>query len=62
MYLNFEQNNESMALNVLFLSKDKLYSDLCKITILHKSEYNLERETKVLFLMMMIIKNIIILW
>ena len=55
MYLNFEQNNESMALNVLFLSKDSE-----EITILYKSEYNLERENKVLFLMMMIMKNIIL--
>ena len=43
---NFEQNNESIALNVLFLSK---YSE--EITLLYQSEYNLEREKKVLLLM-----------
>ena len=43
---NFEQNNESIALNVLFLSKDSE-----EITLLYKSECNLERENKVLFLM-----------
>ena len=43
---NFEQNNESIALNVLFSSKD---SD--EITLLYKSEYNLERQNKVLLLM-----------
>ena len=36
---NFEQNNESIALNVLFSSKDSE-----EITLLYKSEYNLERE------------------
>ena len=36
---NFEQNNESIALNDLFLSKDSE-----EITFLYKSEYNLERE------------------
>ena len=34
---NFEQNNESIALNVLFSSKDSE-----EITLLYKSEYNLE--------------------
>ena len=43
---NFEQNNESIALNVLFSSKDSE-----EITLLYKSEYNLERENKVLLLM-----------
>ena len=43
---NFEQNNESIALNILFLSKDSE-----EITLLYKSEYNLERENKVLLLM-----------
>ena len=43
---NFEQNNESIALNVLFSSKDSE-----EISLLYKSEYNLERENKVLFLM-----------
>ena len=33
---NFEQNNESIALNVLFSSKDSE-----EITLLYKSEYNL---------------------
>ena len=43
---NFEQNNESIALNVLFSSKDSE-----EITLLYKSEYNLERGNKVLLLM-----------
>ena len=43
---NFEQNNESIAINVLFSSKDSE-----EITFLYKSEYNLERENKVLLLM-----------
>ena len=43
---NFEQNNESIALNVLFSSKDSE-----EITLLYKSEYNLEQENKVLLLM-----------
>ena len=43
---NFEQNNELVALNVLFSSKDNE-----EITLLYKSEYNLERENKVLLLM-----------
>ena len=45
---NFEQNNKSTALNVLFSSKDSE-----EIKLLYKSEYNLERENKVLLLMMM---------
>ena len=43
---NFEQNNESIAINVLFSSKDSE-----EITLLHISEYNLERENKMLLLM-----------
>ena len=43
---DFEQNTESVALNILFLSKDSE-----EITLLYKSEYNLERENKVLLLM-----------
>ena len=43
---NFEQSNESIAINVLFPSKDSE-----EITLLYKSEYNLERENKVLLLM-----------
>ena len=43
---NFEQNNESIALNILFLSKDSE-----EITLLYKSEYNLEQENKLLLLM-----------
>ena len=43
---NFEQNNESIALNVLFSSKDSE-----EITLLYKSKYNLEQENKVLLLM-----------
>ena len=42
----FEQNNESIALNVLFSSKDS-----GEITLLYKSEYNLQQENKVLLLM-----------
>ena len=42
----FEQNNEPIGLNVFFSSKDSE-----KITLLYKSEYNLERENKVLLLM-----------
>ena len=34
---NFEQNNESITLNILFLSIDSE-----EITLLYKSEYNLE--------------------
>ena len=43
---NFEQNNESIALNVLFASQ---ISE--EITLLYKSEHNLKRENKVLLLM-----------
>ena len=58
---NFEQNNETIALNVLFSSRNSK-----EITLLYKPEYNLERENKVLLLMMMMMmmmmmKNIIIL-
>ena len=42
---NFEQNNESIALDVLFSSKDSE-----EITLLYKSEYSLERENKALLL------------
>ena len=38
--------NESIAINILFSSKDSE-----EITLLYKSEYNLERENKVLLLM-----------
>ena len=43
---NFEQNNGPIALNILFLLKDSE-----EITLLYKSEYNLERGNKVLLLM-----------
>ena len=43
---NFEQNNELIALNVLFLSQDNE-----EITLVNKSEHNLEWENKVLLLM-----------
>ena len=43
---NFEQNNKSIALNILFWSKHSK-----EITLLYKSEYNLERENEVLLLM-----------
>ena len=39
-------NNKSTAINILFSSKDSE-----EITLLYKSEYNLERENKVLLLM-----------
>ena len=43
---NFEQNHKEIALNVLFSSKDSE-----EITLLYKSEYNLERENKEVLLM-----------
>ena len=43
---HFEQNNESVALNVLFASQNRE-----EITLGYKSEHNLERENKVLLLM-----------
>ena len=43
---NFEQNNESIALNVLFAS-----IHIEEITLVYKSKHNLERENKVLLLM-----------
>ena len=43
---NFEQNNKSIALNVLFASQNSE-----EITLVYKSEHNLERENKVLLLM-----------
>ena len=43
---NFEQNNGSIALNILLLLKDSE-----EITLLYKSKYNLERKNKVLLLM-----------
>ena len=43
---HFEQNNESIALNVLFSSKDSE-----EITLVYKSEHNLEREHNALLLM-----------
>ena len=42
---NFEQNNESIALNVLFSSQDNE-----EIRLIYKSEHNWERENKVLLL------------
>ena len=42
---NFEQNNETIALNVLSSSRNSK-----EITLLYKPEYNLERENKVLLL------------
>ena len=56
---NFEQNNESVALDVSFSSKDSE-----EITLLYKSKYNLEQENKVLLLMINDDdnENIIILW
>ena len=43
---NFDQNSESIALNVLFASKNSE-----EITLLYKSKHNLERENKALLLM-----------
>ena len=43
---NFEQKNELIALNVLFASQNSE-----EITLLYKSEHNLEWENKVLLLM-----------
>ena len=43
---NFEQNNESIARNILFLSKDSE-----EITLIYKSEHNYNQENKVLLLM-----------
>ena len=43
---DFEQNNESIALNILCLSKDSE-----EITFLYKSEHNYNRENKVLLLL-----------
>ena len=43
---NFEQNNESITLNVLFSSQNSE-----EITLLYKSEHNYNRENKVLLLM-----------
>ena len=43
---NFEQNNESIALNVLFSSQNSE-----EITLVYKSEHNLERENNALLLM-----------
>ena len=44
--LNFEQSNESIAINVLFSPQDSE-----EITLVYKSEHNLEQENKVLLLM-----------
>ena len=43
---NYEQNNESIDLNVLFASQNSE-----EITLVYKSEYNFERKNKVLLLM-----------
>ena len=43
---NFEQNNESIALNVFFWSKDSE-----EITLSYKSKHNYNWENKVLLLM-----------
>ena len=43
---NFEQNNESIALNVLFASQNST-----EITLVYKSDHNLEQENKMLLLM-----------
>ena len=44
--LNFEQSNESIAINVLFSPQDSE-----EIMLVYKSEHNLEQENKVLLLM-----------
>ena len=43
---NFERNNESIALNVLFASQNSE-----EITLVYKSEYNFKRKNNMLFLM-----------
>ena len=43
---NFEENNKSIALDILFSSKDSE-----EITFLYESKYNLKRENKVFLLM-----------
>ena len=43
---NFEQNNESIALNVLFASQNSE-----EITFVHESEHTFKRENNVLLLM-----------
>ena len=43
---NFERNNESIAFNVLFASQNS-----GEITLVYKSEHNLERENKAILLM-----------
>ena len=43
---NFEQNNESIALNVLFASQNSE-----EITLVYKSEHNFKRKNNVLLLM-----------
>ena len=43
---NYEQNNKSTAINILFSSRDSE-----EVTLLYESEYNLEQENKVLLLM-----------
>ena len=43
---NFEQNDESIALNVLFASQNSE-----EIALLYRSEHNYNRENKVLLLM-----------
>ena len=43
---NFEQNNESIALNVLFASQNSE-----EITLVYKSEYNFKRKNNMLLLM-----------
>ena len=53
---NFEQNNESIALNVLFSSQNSE-----EITFAYISEHNLERENDALLLMINDDENIIIL-
>ena len=45
-YKNFEQNNESIAINVLFSPQDSE-----EITLVYKSEHNLERENNALLLL-----------
>ena len=43
---NFEQNNESIALNILFLSQDSE-----EITLVYRSEHNFKRKNNMLLLM-----------
>ena len=52
---SLEQNNKSVALNVLFASQNSE-----EITLVYKSEHNFKQENKVHLLILIMMKNIII--